>query len=228
MAAEIFSQRSPLIKRSISLAAVVAPWLSIAASIQLGGIDLLLAFNTPGYDAAGETISQMQAADAAYSAASRISLIAFCLLVIPFTIQLTSLPGLRRPWPYLMAFGFCVHVMIGFATAGFQSESRTIVFAPYTVNDLHDAMGHIMYVGAVTGVVGYVMAMGGPLAKRLATFSTIVAAIMILTGLMFVLRIATDYKGVEERIGFAAYLLWVGVVSVYLQRVRRADSRPQG
>ena len=43
----------------------VAPWMGVVASIELAGIDLLLAFITPDYDAAGETISQMQGVNAA-------------------------------------------------------------------------------------------------------------------------------------------------------------------
>ncbi len=220
--------RSAAFQRVLTLAALIAPPLGVIASVELAGIDIVLAFITPDYNEASETISQMQAPDAAYAAISRLSLLAYAVLVIPFTIRLTALSELRRPWVWLMAFGLWVHVATAYATAGFQSESRTVAFAHFTVNDLHDAMGHIMYTAGVTGMVGFIMAQGGPLAGRLPAFSTAAAAVMIAVGLAFVLRIAQQYTGIEERIGYAAYLLWVGVVSVYLERVRRREARAGG
>ncbi len=218
--------RAQLIERVGALIWFVAPWFGIAASIELAGIDLLLAFITPDYDGAGETISQMQGVNAAYSSEARLSLLIYCLLVIPFTIRATRLPELRQPWVKLMIFGLWAHVVMGFATTGFQSEYHRLIILDLTANNIHDAAGHVFFVVGTLGVIGTVLAMDRrPEHRRLRIASAIAAGIMILTGLMFVTRTANEYMGIEERIGFAAYLTWVALVSIRIESLRRRNSR---
>ena len=45
-----------------------------------------------------------------------------------------------------MAFGFWVHLVMGFLTVGFQSEYHRVVFLGFTDNNLHDAAGHVFFV----------------------------------------------------------------------------------
>ena len=218
--------RAQLLKRAWGLIWFVAPWFGIAASIELAGIDLWLAIITPDYDGAGETISQMQGVNAAYSAEARLSLLVYSLLVIPFTIRATRLPGLRQPWVKVMMFGLWAHVVMGIAAAGFQSEYHRIVFLRFTANNIHDAAGHVFFVVGILGVIGTALAMDRlPEYRRLKIVSTIAAAIMILTGLMFITRALNDFMGIHERIGFAAYLTWVALMSIRIEVARRRNSR---
>ena len=204
----------------------VAPWMGVVASIELAGIDLLLAFITPDYDAAGETISQMQGVNAAYADEARLSLLVYCLLIIPFVLLVTRLPGLRQPWTKVMAFGFWLHLVMGFLTVGFQSEYHRVVFLGFTDNNLHDAAGHVFFVAGILGVVGTVLAMHRVDSyRRLKIASVVAASIMILTGLMFVTRTLNDFMGIHERIGFAAYLIWLALMSIRIEVVRRANSQ---
>ena len=48
---------------------------------------------------------------------------------------------------------------------------------------------------------------------------------MILTGLMFVTRALNDFMGIHERIGFAAYLTWVALMSIRIEVERRRNAR---
>ena len=217
--------RDQLLRWTWGLTWFVAPWLGVVASIELAGIDLLLAFITPDYDAAGETISQMQGVNAAYADEARLSLLVYCLLIIPFVLLVTRLPGLRQPWVKVMAFGFWMHLVMGFLTVGFQSEYHRVVFLGFTDNNLHDAAGHVFFVAGILGVVGTALAMHGVDSYRRLKFASIVAAsIMILTGLMFVTRTLNDFMGIHERIGFAAYLIWLALMSIRIEAVRRANS----
>ncbi len=218
--------RNQLLRRVGGLIWFIAPWCGIAASIELAGFDLLLAIITPDYDGAGETISQMQGVNAAYASEARLSLLVYCVLVIPFTIRATRLPELRQPWVKLMIFGLWAHVVTGFATTGFQSEYHHLIILDVTANNIHDAAGHVFFVVGILGVVGTVLAMDRrPEYRRLRIASAIAAGIMILTGLMFVTRTANEYMGIEERIGFAAYLTWVALVSIRIESLRRRNSR---
>ena len=216
--------RGQLLRRAWGLTWFVAPWLGVVASIELAGIDLLLAFITPDYDAAGETISQMQGVNAAYADEARLSLLVYCLLIIPFVLLVTRLPGLRQPWVKVMAFGFWVHLVMGFLTVGFQSEYHRVVVLGYTDNNLHDAAGHVFFVAGILGVVGTALAMHRVDSYRILKIASVVAAsIMILTGMMFVTRTLNDFMGIQERIGFAAYLVWLALMSIRIEMVRRAN-----
>lgn len=218
--------RNQLLRWAGGLTWFVAPWLGVVASIELAGIDLLLAFITPDYDAAGETISQMQGVNAAYADEARLSLLVYCLLIIPFVLLVTRLPDLRRPWVKVMAFGFWLHLVMGFLTVGFQSEYHRVVFLGFTDNNLHDAAGHVFFVAGILGVVGTALAMRRVDSyRRLKVASVIAASIMILTGLMFVTRTLNDFMGIHERIGFAAYLTWLALMSIRIEMARRANSR---
>ena len=218
--------KDQLLKRAWSLTWFVAPWLGVVASIELAGIDLLLAFITPDYDAAGETISQMQGVNAAYADEARLSLLVYCLLIIPFVLLVTRLPGLRQPWVKVMAFGFWVHLVMGFLTVGFQSEYHRVVFLGFTDNNLHDAAGHVFFVAGILGVVGTALSMHRVDSyRRLKIASILAASIMILTGLMFVTRTLNDFMGIHERIGFAAYLTWLALMSIRIEMVRRGALR---
>ena len=214
------------LERVAGLMWFVAPWFGIAASIQLMGIDLVLAFITPDYDAAGETISQMQGVNAAYADEARLGLLVYCFLIIPFVLLVTRLPNLRQPWVKVMTFGFWVHLVMGFLTVGFQSEYHRVVFLGFTDNNLHDAAGHVFFVAGILGVVGTVMAMHRVDSyRRLKIAGAIAASLMILTGLMFVTRTLNDFMGIHERIGFAAYLTWLALMSVRIEIVRRRNLR---
>lgn len=218
--------RDQVLRRAWSLTWFIAPWFGIAASIQLMGIDLVLAIITPDYDAAGETISQMQGVNAAYADEARLSLLVYCVLIIPFVLLVTRLPDLRQPWVKVMTFGFWVHLVMGFLTVGFQSEYHRVVFLGFTDNNLHDAAGHVFFVAGILGVVGTVMAMRGVDSyRRLRMAAAVAASIMILTGLMFVTRTLNDYLGIQERIGFAAYLTWLALMSLRIEVARRRKSR---
>ena len=218
--------RAQLLSRVGGLIWFVAPWFGIAASIQLAGIDLLLAFITPDYDGAGETISQMQGVNAAYADEARLSLLVYCLLITPFVLLVTRLPGLRQPWVKVMTFGFWVHLVMGFATVGFQSEYHRVVFLGFTDNNLHDAAGHVFFVAGILGVIGTTLAMDRLTEYRSLKFvSAIAASIMILTGLMFVTRALNDFMGIHERIGFAGYLTWLALMSIRIEIERRRNAR---
>ena len=218
--------RDQFLRRAWSITWFVAPWFGVVASIELAGIDLLLAFITPDYDGAGETISQMQGVNAAYADEARLSLLVYCLLIIPFVLLITRLPDLRQPWVKVVTFGFWMHLVMGLAAAGSQSEYHRVVFLGFTDNNLHDAAGHVFFVAGIMGVVGMALAMHRVDSYRYLKIASVIAAsIMILTGLMFVTRTLNDFMGIQERIGFAAYLTWLGLMSIRIEIVRRGNSR---
>ena len=76
-------------------------------------VDLLLAVITPEYDAIGETISEMHSVDMAYSTIARLSLLAYCALIVPFTIRASHMPELSGPWVRVMVFGLWLHIHHG-------------------------------------------------------------------------------------------------------------------
>ena len=216
-------QRAGILLSRVAVSAEpLAPWCGVAASVILAGVDLLLAFITPEYNAISETISDMHSADMAYSAIARLSLLAYCALAVPFTLRALLLPEICGPWIRFMAFGLWTHLIMGVIAAAFQTDSLQGVMFGLTANEIHDGAGYGMYVAGIMGVVGAAMAMNpSPSTNRLYSVSIVVAAVMISTGLIYASSIADEHKGVEERIGFAAYLLWVALVSLRIGAARR-------
>ena len=211
-----------LLSRAAVSAEPLAPWCGVAASVTLASVDLLLAVITPEYDAIGETISEMHSVDMAYSTVARLSLLIYCALIVPFTIRASLMPDLSSPWVRYMSFGLWLHIIMGVIAAVFQADSPDEVLLGLTANNLHDGAGHIFYVAGLTGVVGAVMAMDDdPSTRRLFVVSVIVAFVMAQVGLVFVTRVADALTGLEERIGFAAYLLWVTMMSLRIRATRR-------
>ncbi len=216
-------QRAGILLSRVAVSAEpIAPWCGVAASVTLVSVDLLLAFITPEYNAISETISAMHGINMAYSTIARLSLLVYCVLAVPFTLRALLLPEIGGPWVRFMAFGLWTHVVMGVVTAAFQDFSpREIIFG-FNVNDIHDGAGYVMYVAGIVGVVGAAMAMNpSPSTNRLYSVSIVVATVMITTGFIYATSIADEHKGVEERIGFAAYLLWVALVSLRIGAARR-------
>ena len=228
----MLSQRSGLLSRTAVFSEPLAPWCGVAASVTLAGVDLLLAFITPEYNAISETISEMHGTDKAYSTIARLSLLAYCGLAVPFTLRALLLPEIGGPWVRFMAFGLWVHVVMGVITAAFQTDSLLVIIFGFTANDIHDGAGYVMYVAGIVGVVGAAMAMDhGPSTKWLHLVSVAVATVMITAGLIYATSVADEYTGVKERIGFAAYLLWVALMSLRIGAARplrplRLDCHP--
>ena len=211
-----------LLSRAAVSAEPLAPWCGIAASVTLAVVDLLLAVITPEYDAIGETISEMHSVDMAYSTIARLSLLAYCALAVPFAIRASHMPELSGPWVRYMSFGLWLHIIMGVIAAVFQADSPDEVLLGLTANNLHDGAGHIFYVAGLTGVVGAVMSIeDDPSTRRLYVISVIVAFVMAQVGLVFVTRVADALTGLEERIGFTAYLFWVTMMSLRIRATRR-------
>ena len=211
-----------LLSRAAVSAEPLAPWCGIAASVTMASVDLLLAVITPEYDAIGETISEMHSVDMAYSTIARLSLLAYCALAVPFTIRASLLPGIRGPWVRVMVFGLWLHIIMGVIAAVFQADSPDEVVFGLTANNIHDGAGHLFYVAGLTGVAGAAMAMDDdPSTRRLFVVSVIVAFVMTQVGLVFVTRVADTLTGLEERIGFTAYLFWVTMMSLRIRATRR-------
>ncbi len=216
-----------LFSRAAVWAEPLAPWCGVAASITLAGVDLLLAVVTPEYDAISETISEMHSVDMAYSTVARLSLLAYCALAVPFTLRVSLMPDLSGPWVRRMAFGLWLHIVMGVIAAAFQADSEWEVVFGLTANDIHDGSGHVFYVAGILGVVGAIMSMEDtPSTKRLYIVSVAAATVMCCVGLIFVTRVADQYSGVEERIGFAAYLLWLAIMSLRIRAARRQSLFP--
>ena len=98
------TQPTSLLSRAAVSAEPLAPWCGVAASVTLAVVDLLLAVITPEYDAISETISEMHSVDMAYSTIARLSLLAYCALIVPFTIRASLHAGSEQPlgpgtWP---------------------------------------------------------------------------------------------------------------------------------
>ena len=215
-------QQPSLLSRAADYAEPLAPWCGVAASITLAGVDLLLAVITPEYDAIGETISEMHSVDMAYSTIARISVLAYCALVVPFALRAPLMPELSGPWMRRISFGLWVHIVMGVIAAAFQADSEWVVVLGLTANDIHDGSGHVFYIAGILVVVGTIMSMEDtPSTKRLYSISVFAAAIMCCVGLIFVTRIADEFSGLEERIGFAAYLFWLAVMSLRIGEARR-------
>ncbi len=211
-----------LLSRAAVSAEPLAPWCGVAASVTLAVVDLLLAVITPEYDAIGETISEMHSVDMAYSTIARLSLLAYCALAVPFAIRASHMPELSGHWVRYMSYGLWLHIIMGVIAAAFQADSTDEVLLGLTANNLHDGAGHIFYVAGLTGVVGAVMAMNDdPSTRRLYVVSVIVAFVMAQVGLVFVTRVADTLTGLEERIGFAAYLFWVTMMSLRIGTAQR-------
>lgn len=213
---------STLLSRAAVSAEPLAPWCGVAASVTLAGVDLLLAGVTPEYDAIGETISEMHSVDMAYSTIARLSLLAYCALFIPFALRAPLMPEISGPWLRYIRLGLWVHVVMGVIAAAFQADSEWVVFLGLTANNIHDGSGHVFYIAGILVVVGVIMAMEDtPSTKRLYSISVYAATIMCCVGIIFVTRIADEFSGLEERIGFAAYLFWLAVMSLRIGAARR-------
>ena len=211
-----------LLSRAAVWAETLAPWCGVAASITLAGVDLLLAVITPEYDAISETISEMHSVDMAYSTIARISLLAYCALAVPFTLRASLMPELSGPWARRMSFGLWLHIIMGVIAAAFQADSEDMVVFGLTANNFHDGAGHVFYVAGIVGVVGAIMSMEDvPSTKRLYSVSVAAAAVMCCVGLIFITRVADGFTGLEERIGFTAYLFWVTMMSLRIRATRR-------
>ena len=111
---------------------------------------------------------------------------------------------------------------MGVIAAVFQADSPDEVVFGLTANNIHDGAGHLFYVAGLTGVAGAAMAMDDdPSTRRLFVVSVIVAFVMTQVGLVFVTRVADTLTGLEERIGFTAYLFWVTMMSLRIGAARR-------
>ena len=211
-----------LLSRAAVSVEPIAPWCGVAACVTLAGVDLLLAVITPEYDAIGETISEMHSVDMAYSTIARLSLLAYCALVVPFALRAPLMPELNGPWLRYISWGLWIHVVMGVIAAAFQADSEDVVAFGLTANNIHDGSGHVFYIAGILAVVGVIKAMEDtPATKRLYSISVFAAAIMCCIGLIFVTRIADEFSGLEERIGFAAYLFWLAVMSLRIGAARR-------
>ncbi len=200
----------------------VGPWSGIAACGVFAVTDFALAIATPGYDAVGETTSQLMSEDARYSALARAGLATSSVLLVPFVMCVTSLFRARQPLTFLRTGALWTFVLASFTAASFQNDSTRDVVSGITVNSIHDRSAEVLFAAAFLAVVATAIMARGLESRRIAWTSAIVAVVMALTGLGIVFDISPAFTGIEERIGLVAYLIWVAVISRRAVRSRRS------
>lgn len=191
----------------------IGSWSGIAACGVFVLTDFTLSVATPGYDAVGETTSQLMSEDARYSVIARIGLATYCVLLIPYVMRVTSLFRAQQPFAILRTGALWMHILASIAAASFQNDSTSDIFWGITANSIHDRSAEILFAAAFLAVVATAITERELESRTIAWISTIVAFVMALTGLGIVFDVLPAYTGIEERVGLVAYVIWVAVIS---------------
>lgn len=200
----------------------IGPWSGIAACGVFAVTDFALSVATPGYDAVGETTSQLMSEGARYSVLARVGLATYCVLLVPFVMCVTSLFRARQPLTFLRTGALWTHIVASFTAASFQNDSTRVVVSGITVNSIHDRSAEVLFAAAFLAVAATAITARGLGSRRIAWTSVIVAVVMALTGLAMVFDISPAFTGLEERVGLVAYIIWVAVISQRAVRSRRS------
>lgn len=217
--------RFPELKCAMTSLMAIGPWSGIAACGAIAVTYTVLSVVTPGYDAAGETISQLMSEDARYSALARAGLATYCVLLVPFAMLATSLFRARQPLALLRTVALWAHILAGLAAAGFQNDFTGEIISGITANNIHDGSAQVLFAAAFLAVTATALTAHRPESRSIARTSMIVAVVMALTGLGVVFDIPPAFTGVEERVGLAAFLIWVAIISRYAVRLRRSRAQ---
>ena len=177
-------------------------WLAIcgiAGSVLFVGAFVIFAMLTPGYDHAVNAVSESGTSDARYPLAwNVIGFILVGLLVTAFGW------GLRSGTPSKLLSVLVIVSGIGFTGLGVFSADPGFRASPATT--LHFAMVMINYLAFVAGaIVGGIVFRKDALWKRFAIFSVVMAGV----GVSSFLIPRSIPLGISQRIGLAAYFVWI-------------------
>jgi quinol-cytochrome oxidoreductase complex cytochrome b subunit len=211
-------------KRATAFLVAIGPWSGIAAWGVIAVTDIVLSVVTPGYDAVGETTSQLMSEDARYSTLARVGLATYSVLLIPFALLVTSHFRALQPLALLRTGALWTHILAGLVAASFQNDSSQDIISGITVNRIHDRSAEVLFAAAFLAVTATAITARGLESRRIAWTSAIVAVVMALTGLGLVFDILPVFTGIEERAGLFAFLIWVAVISLVAAHSRRSGA----
>lgn len=212
------------LKRTTAFLVAIGPWSGIAAWGVIAVTDIVLSVVTPGYDAVGETTSQLMSEDARYSILARVGLATYGVLLVPFAMLVTSHFRARQPLVLVRTGALWTHILASLVAASFQNDSGQDIISGITVNRIHDRSAEVLFAAAFLAVTATAITARGLESRRIAWTSAIVAVVMALTGLGIVFDILPAFTGIEERAGLFAFLIWVAVISLVAARSRRSDT----
>jgi hypothetical protein len=199
----------------------------ILSSALYVAIDVMGALSYPGYDYAGQAISELSAVGAPTAGQLAPFQFVYALLFTAFATGVWAAAGksraLRVSGGLLLVVGLLGLLAWPFFPMHMRGADRSFV------DTMHLALGALDILLLVLAIAFATRAFGARF--RIYSWATIVA-MLVFGGLtaLYVPRVdaglPTPYLGVLERISFAAYLLWIAVLSVALLRsVPRQASR---
>lgn len=194
------------------LIASIAPWTTVAACSGLVIGDLVLSAITPGYNMVGDTSSQLMSPDARYSAATRVIVGLYAVLLVPFALGLSNHFSRRPITEALARTAIWVHIAAAIISALALNDSDAGIIGGLDANDIHDQAAMVMFGAALIVLIGFVFGHRTETARiRLLTYSSL--SIMLIVGPLFVAEIWTDVNGVTERVLAASFMVWMASVA---------------
>ena len=197
----------------------------ILSSLLYVGIDVLGALSWPGYDYRSQAISEMSAVGAPTRSLLLPFYLGYDLLLIAFGIGLWRwAEGRLRVSGLLLAAVGLLGFAWPFVPMHLRGAERTLL----------DAM-HLVLAGVSVSLIVLAIGLGGgAFGKRFRLYSIATILALLLFGVLAGLdaprldaQLPTPLLGVNERLSFAVWLLWVVVVSVALLRAPAEGARPR-
>lgn len=213
------------------LNALTSP-ITVGACVGLALTDGILAAITPGYDAVGETSSQLMSPDARYSEIARTALGLYAVLIVPFATRMTAemrvqTGSVARVAVVLVIGGVWVHLAATMVTALALNDSDNRFIGNITANETHDMAARVMFGAGIAVMIGGSV---GYRAERLWIGRLMVATAILATAgsIFFALEIATDYNGVVERFVAVLIVTWISLVAITWRIKDRSQAMDQG
>jgi len=190
----------------------------VASSVLYPIIDLIGAAHYPGYDCSAQAISEMSAIGASTAAFLAPWYALWSMLFLAFTLGVWIVGRARHPLRSCAVLLLAVAIVgSGFSLFPMSQRSADPTFS--------DTM-HLVVAGATMLLLSAAILAGArPFERGFRLYSAATVGVMLLFFLVTmrdVPNVAADlptpYMGLSERIGMAAWLLWIAVLSVKLLR----------
>jgi len=189
-----------------------------ASSVLYPIIDVIGAASYPGYDYSAQAISEMSAVGAPTTSLLAPLYALWSILFLAFTLGVWIVGRARRPLRWCAALLLAVAIVgSGFSLFPMSQRSAVPTFS--------DTM-HLVVAGAIMLLLSAAILTGARSFERgFRVYSAASVSVMLLfffVTMRDVPNVAADlptpYMGLSERISMAAWLLWIAVFSVKLQR----------
>ena len=197
----------------------------VASSLVYLVTDVVGALSYPGYDYAGQAISEMSAIDAPTADLLAPFITLYGILFALFAAGVWIVAGRRRRLRWSAGFMVALAALgIGWALSPMHMRGTE----PSTTDTMHLVMSG----ASVSLLVAIIFSGGGAFGRKFRLYSAATMLFMLGFGYLTTRDVplvaagkATPWLGLNERLSFLAWLSWMAVLSIMLLRESRGVSR---